>query len=325
MEPLEQLKLFRLSTFLYFVEKISRAEGSTELVRRQIWDKLEGLPPTRPLVERIAKMDSMERLQALSHFINLLKTFAIGTRKISNRQWISRVDRVFENDDDEDPDDDVSAVTADDSANSIYEVIAVKIPNGGKLDFLGTVIKGCNLVSLDGLCLITGIPETFTGQIKRRTVETGNFWRVKCPYRGVELFLDCREAARYCRPYCRSPQGQWIMQWLEQQPTNPPNDPLYRRRFRMLEAVDSTEYIVTFLGKAPCAGHLVLIRASDGHVHVASFMKACVGLPLTEMEVWDDQCVPLTRLLNGPVALRLDPQRIDLLTIAPRVPVIVID
>ena len=274
---------------------------------------LEATPGTRPLVEQIARMDSLERLQALSHLINLLKAFAAGTRNITNQQWVSRIDRVFQDDDVDDDDSDSDA--DDESANSIYELLAVKLPGGGEFDFLGTVLQGCNLISLDGLCLLTGIPETFSAQIKRRTVETGNFWRVKCPSRGIELFLDCHEAARYCRPYCLSPKGQFIMHWLDQQPLNPPNDPDYIQRFRMLEAVDSTEYVVTFLGAAPSAGHLVLIRASDGHVHVASFMKACVGLPVTETELWDDHCVRLRDLLNGPVNLRLNQAQVELLTI----------
>ena len=322
---MERILLFRFSTILYFVEKISRAEGSTDAVRREIWTMLEGTPGTRPLVEQIAKMHSLERLHVLSHLINLLKTFAAGTRNITNQQWVTRIDRVFKDEDDDD--DDSDGVADKDSTNSIYQILAVKIPGGGELDFLGTVIEGCNLVSLDGLFLLAGIPETFSAQIKRRTIATGNFWRVKCPFRGVELFLDCREASRYCTPYCLSPKGQKIIQWLNQQPFSPPNDPAYRQRFRMLEAVDSTVYVVTFLGVAPSAGHLVLIRASDGHVHVASFLKACVGLPVTELEVWDDRCERLQDLMKGPVKLRLDQAQIDLFTIPipPPVPVTTID
>ena len=320
---MERLKLFRFSTFLYFVEKISRAEGSTDAIRREIWDMLERTAGTGPLVERIIGMDSVERLQALSHLINLLKTFATGSRKITNQQWVTRVDRVFDDDDD----DGSNAVADEDSANSIYDLLVVKLPGGGDFDFLGTVLKGCNLISLDGLCLLTEIPEIFSAQIKKRTIETGNFWRVKCPLGGVELFIDCHEAARYCTAYCLSPKGQRTMHWLNHQPFNPPKDPAYRQRYRMLEAVDSTEYVVTFLGKAPSAGHLVLIRASDGYVHVASFMKACVGLPVTETEVWDDECARLRDLLNGPVNLRLDDAQIELLTIPipPPIPVIEID
>ena len=322
---MERLKLFRFSTFLYFVEKISRAEGSTDAVRRAIWDMLEAAPGTRPLVEQIARMNSLERLQVLSRLINLLKAFAAGTRTITNQQWVSRIDGVFQDDDDDDDDSDSDA--DDDSANSIYELLAVKLPGGGEFDFLGTVLQGCNLISLDGLCLLAGMAEPFSTQIKRRTVESGNFWRVKCPSRGVELFIDCQEAARYCRMYCLSPKGQRIIQWLDQQSANPPNNPDYIQRFRMLEAVDSTEYVVTFLGAAPSAGHLVLLRASDGHVHVASFMKACVGLPVTETEVWDDRCVRLRDLLNGPVNLRLNQAQVELLTIPipPPVPVVEID
>ena len=321
-ETMERTLLFRFTTVLYFVDKIARAEGSSESVREGIWAMLERTEGTTPLVIRIAEMDSMERLQALSHLIDLLKIFAAGTRTLTNQQWVDRVERCFDEDDDDD-----SAVDDADSANSIYELLAVKLPGGGELDFLGTVLKGCNLISLDGLCLLAGIPETFSSQIRKRTIKTGHFWRVKCPYRGVELFLECREAARYCRTYCLSPKGQKIIHWLDQQSVNPPKDPAYRHRFRMLEAVDSTQYVITFLGKAPSAGNLVLIRASDGHVHVASFMKACVGLPMTEMEVWNDECARLTDLVTGPVTLGLDEAQIELLTIPlpPPPPVIVID
>ena len=321
-EAMERLYLFRFSTFLYFVEKISRVEGSTDDVRRGIWTMLERSSATLRLVERIAEMDRMERLQAVNHLINLVITFAAGTRTITNQQWVARVERVFKNADD----DDDSSVAAKDAANSIYELLAVNVPGGGELDFLGNIIVGCNLVSLDSLCLLTGIPEPFSSQVKQRTIETGNFWRVKCPFRGVELFLDCHEAAMYCRTYCLSPKGQQIIHWLDEQPFNPPDKTPYRQRFRLLEAVDSTEYVITFLGVAPSTGHLVLIRASDGHVHVASFMKACVGLPVTETEVLDDHCERLSELLNGPVNMRLGQAQIDLLTVPiPRPPVIQID
>ena len=323
MESMEREKLFRLSTFLYFIDKISTAEGSTDAVRREIWTMLEKLPATTPLVARIVEMDTKERLQALSHLINLLKTFAAGVRTITNKQWVARIDRIFMNDDDDDDDDDNGGdVAVGDAANSIYELLAVKVPGGGELDFLGTVIIGCNLVSLDGLCLLTGIPEPFASQIKQRIIGTGNFWRVKCPFRGIELFVNCNEAAMYCRTYCLSPKGQAAMHWLDTQELNPPSNPAYRQRFRLLEAVDSTKYVITFLSRVPSAGHMVLIRALDGHVHVASFMKACVGLPLTEMDVWDDQCASLTELLNGPVNLRLAEGQIQSLTIPIPPPVI---
>ena len=324
-ETMERTLLFRFTTVLYFVDKIARAEGSSESVREDIWAMLERTEGTTHLVIRIAEMDSMERLQALSHLIDLLKIFAAGSRILTNQQWVDRVERCFLDGDDDDDDD--SAFDDADPANSIYELLAVKLPGGGELDFIGTVLKGCNLISLDGLCLLAGIPETFSSQIKKRTIGTGHFWRIKCPYRGVELFLDCREAARYCRSYCLSPKAQRIIHWLDQQSVNPPKDPAYRHRFRMLEAVDSTQYVITFLGKGPGAGRLVLIRASDGHVHVASFMKACVGLPVTEMEVWDDECALLRDLLRGPGNMRLDQGQIEVLTIPipPPPPVIVVD
>ena len=325
METLERQKLFRFSTFLYFVGKICWAEGSTDPVRKEIWNMLEKKPAIRPLVERMVEMNTMKRLQALSHLINLLKTFTAGARTINNQLWVARIDRILKNDDDDDDSGGEVAVGA--TANGIYELQAVKTPGGGELDFLGTIIVGCNLISLDGFCLLTGIAEPFASQIKQRTIETGNFWRVKCPFRGVELFLECREAAIYCRTYCLSPKGQAAIHWLDTQSFNPPNHPANRRRYRIFEAVDSTKYVITFLGAAEgatamCAGHIVLIRASDGHVHVASFMKACVGLPLTEMDVWDDQCARLSELLKGPVSLRLTEGQINSLRIPVPPPVI---
>ena len=321
---MERLKLFRFSSFLFFVGKVSRAEGVTDVIARQVNTMLEELPGTKPLVERIIKMDSTQRMHALSQLMNLLTIFAVGTRQVTNQEWVSKIDRVFEHYDDDDSDTDSDK----DSANSIYELLVVKIPGGGELDFLGTVIQGCSLVSLDGLCLLNEIPVWASEQIRKRTIDTGNFWRVKCPFgRGVELFLDCREASLYCRTYCLSPKGQSIIHWLDQQPIKPTIDSAYRHRFQILEAVDSTEYVITFLGSVPTAGHLVLIRASDGYVHLASFMKACVGLPLTELEVWDDHCVRLSDVMKGPVKMRLDPPQIETLTIPlpPPPPVIVVD
>ena len=304
-------RLFRLSSILYFFEEISKAEGSTDKTRRGIWDTMNKASKTGPLIKRIAGMDTRERLQALSQIVNLLKTYAAGTRNITNQGWLTRIERCFSDDDD----DDGPAVSMDDPTNSTYGLLAVKNPFGGEFDFLGTVIVGCNLVSLDGLCLLAQMPETFADQIKRRVLDGGDYWRVKCPSRGVELFIECLAAARYCRSFCHSPKSQQIIQWLDRQPANPPEDPVDGRRFRMLEAVDSTQYVITFLGAVPSAGHLVLIRASDGLVHVASFMKACVGLPVTQLDVWDDHCARLSNLMSGPVKFRLDPAQIDLLTI----------
>ena len=322
---MELLHLFRFSTFVYLVEKISKEEGCTDAVRRDIWTMLDRTPGTLRVIERIVEMDSMERLQALSHLINYLKTFAAGnTRVITNQQWVARIDRVFK--DAEDDDDDDSPVTREDVANSTYGLLAVNVPGGGEFDFLGNIIIGCNLVSLDSLFFLTGIPQPFSTQIRTRVIATGNFWRVKCPLRGIELFLDCHEAATYCRGYCLSPKAQQIIRWLDGQPHSPPDDTPFRRRFHILEAVDSTEYVITFLGAAPSTGHLVLLRASDGHVHVASFMKACIGLPVTELEVWDDHCEPLSELLKGPVTMRLATGQIDALTIPiPAQPVVVPD
>ena len=321
MEALEREKLFRLATFIYFVEKILRAEGLTDPVRREIWTMFEATPAMKTLVKRIVEMNTKERLQALNHLGTLLKTFAAGTRTITKQQWVARVNRILKNDDD----DSGEEVTVGDTANCIYEVLAVKTPGAGEVDFLGTTIVGCNLVSLDGLCLLTELAEPFASQIKQRTIESGNFWRVKCPFRGVELFLECREAAMYCRSYCLSPKGQAVIHWLDAHSVNPPIHPANRQRFRMLEAVDSTKYVITFFGAAPGGGHMVLLRASDGHVHVASFMKACVGLPLTEMDVWDDQCARLSELMKGPVSLRLAEWQINMLTIPVPKPVIQID
>ena len=256
-------------------------------------------------------MNSMERLRVLSHLIILLKTFAAGTRTINNQQWVEKVDRVFEDDDS----DGASAVADEASPPGIYELLAVKPPAGAALAFLGTVLSGCNLISLDGVCLLAEIPEASSDHVVRRSLDSGNFWRIKCPYRGVELFLDCHDAAAYCRPYCHSPTAQRIIRWLDQQPPHPPDDRAGRHRLRILDAVDSSQYIVTLLGAHSSAGHVVLIRASDGHVHVASFLKACVGLPVSEMELWDDRCVPLEDLRSGPVGLRLDEAQMDLLCI----------
>ena len=321
-QAMENLSLFRLSTFVYFFEKISKAEGTTDETRKRIRDTLEGKPGTQRVVERIAAMATIERLTALSQFINILKTYAAGTRNITNQGWLTRIDRCFsDNDDDDGP-----AISNKDPTNSTYEVLAVKRPGGSEFDFLGTVIVGCNLVSLDGFCLLAQMPKVSADKVKRQVLDDGNYWRVKCPFRGVELFIECHEAVDYCNEHCHSLKGQQIIQWLKRQPANPPNDPTYRRRFRMLEAVDSSRYVITFLGEVPGAGHLVLIRASDGLVHTASFLKACVGLPVTQLDVWDDHCARLSNLMSGPVKFRLDPAQIDLLTIpVPPTPVIVVD
>lgn len=310
----ERLQLFRFSTIFYFVDNISRAEGSTDAVRREIRDLLEKKAGLRTLLERINQMSSTERLDAVSQLIKLLRIFATATRKITNQEWVTKIDKVFLNKDHNE-----SAAVP--SANASYDIITIPVFGGGPLDFLGIVIHGCNLVNMDGLFALGGVGDTFAAEIRKKAIESGRFWLVKCPTRGVELFLDCHEAAGYCRPHCLSPKGQEIIRWLDQAPLRPSPDPGHRHRFRMLEAVDSRKYVVTFLGLVPSAGFLVLLRASDGHVHVASFMKAFFGLPVTELELWDDHCLPLSDLVVGPVNMCLDNGQIGLLTIPTPTPI----
>ena len=298
---MDRLKLFRLTTFLYFVEQFAVAEGSTEAVRREIWSILEKSPGTKVLAERFVQMDSMQRLISIANFLNLLKTFDSGNRKIDQQDWVARVNRIFEH--------------SEGPASSVYELLAVKRPGGGELDYLSTVLKGCSLVSLDELFISAGIQILYQEQIKNDAVKSGKFWRVKCPYRGIELFVSYQAAAKICRTYGQSPALQGIVEWLEKEPPGPSNDAADRQRGRILEAVDSTKYIITLLGIYPGRGYLVLIDASNAELHTASFMKACVGLPLHEFDVWDDQCGRLTDLLEGPVHLNLDDSQMGELTI----------
>lgn len=108
-----------------------------------------------------------------------------------------------------------------------------------------------------------------------------------------------------------------IIHWLQQQASKIQDDPADLQRLRLLEAVDSTQYILTLLGRTPETGQLVLLRASDGHVHAASFMRACVGLPLREQDVRDDDtCGRLVDLLDGPITLHLDDAQMGALTLA---------
>ena len=316
-ETMDRLKLFRLTTFQYFVAQISLAEGSTVEVRKHIWPKLDNSSEIRIVIDRIAQMNTMERLTAMSSFIDLLKNYNSPTRNISQAEWVTRVNGLFGHGGGGSSD----AVDNGDPDASVFEFASIKIPGGGDLEHLSTVREGCSLVSLDKLFFVADIPKPRRGQIKREAVKVGNFWRIKRPYRAVDLYINFHDAADICKTHGRSLGTPRLIEWLEKEAPGPPNDPVDRQRLRLLEAVDSTKYIVSFLGMTPGKGHLVLLRASDAHVHVTSFTRSCAGLPLRQRDVRDDdECARLVDLLDGPVNVELDDAQMNALTVPPDPP-----
>ena len=314
---MDRLKLFRLTTFQYFVAQISLAEGSTDEVRKHIWPKLDNSSEIRIIIHRIGQMNTMERLTAMGSFIDLLKNYNSPTQNISQAEWVTRVNSLFGHGGGGSSD----AVDNGDPAASVFEFATIKIPGGGDLEHLSTAMKGCSLVSLGKLFHVADIRKPHREHIKREVLKAGKFWRIKCPYRAVDLYIDNQDAANICKAHGRSQGAPGLIKWLEKQAPDPPNDPVDRQRLRLLEAVDSTRYIVSFLSMAPRKGRLVLLRASDAHVHVTSFTRSCAGLPLRQRDLRDDdECARLVDLLDGPVNVDLDEAQMNALTVPPPTP-----
>lgn len=312
-KAMDRLKIFRFTAFQFFVNQLTLAEGSTEAIQREIWPSFQNSTGLGHVVRRMFQMNTVERLKAMSSFIDLLMTFDTTNRTISQPDWVAKVDRIFEHNDSECS----NSVGNADPATGVYELLPVKVPGLMALKWLSTILKGCSVVSLDELFSSAGIGNCYREQLKEDALRAGSSWRIKCPYRNVSLFVRYQEAAELCMIYGESTSAPVIIQWLQQQASRTHANPADQQRLRLLEAVDSTKYIITLLGTTPDTGQLVLLRASDGHVHAASFMRACVGLPLREQDVRDDHtCSRLADLMDGPVKIELDEAQIVALTLA---------
>lgn len=310
---MDRLKIFRFTAFQYFVNQLILAEGSTEAIQREIWPSFQNSTGMGDNVRRILQMNTRERLRAMISFIDLLMAFNTTTRTISQPDWVVKVNKIFEHNDNESS----NTVGNADPAAGVYELLPVKVPGGGGFDYLSTLLKGCAVVSLDELFISAGIQKSYRDQLRQDSLQAGNSWRIKCPYGDVELFVKFQDAAELCMVYGQSTTAPVIIHWLQQQASKKQDNPADLQRLRLLEAVDSTKYIITLLGTTPETGQLVLLRASDGHVHAASFMRACVGLPLREQDVRDDHtCGSLGDLLDGPITLHLDDAQMVALTLA---------
>ena len=156
-----------------------------------------------------------------------------------------------------------------DPAASVYELLSVKMPGGKDFDYLGTVLKGCSIVSLAGLFTSLEIWNPKREMVNNCSLEKLRPRRVKCPHRGAKLYIKYQDAAGVCQAYSRWKTAPGTVNWLEKQALVLPENPADRHRLQLLEAIDMTKYISTLLGKIPRKGGLVLLRASDGHMHVA--------------------------------------------------------
>ena len=310
---MKSLKVFRATAFHYFVAQFARAEGSTDEVRNRVLNALEGSSGTKILVEQMIQMNSKERLTAISGLLDQFIDSDNGTRETDQAEWIAKASQLCELEDGDSSD----TVVIRDPANSVYELSAFQIPHKGKSKHISTILKGCSLVSLHEILVPLEPQGPYHDAIKTYKFTARNIWYIKRPYRDADVFVTYQDALKVCRAYSHPPIAQTIIKWLENQLSDDPAD---RQRLRILEAVDSTKYAVTFLGATAGRGHLVLLRASDGHVHVASFMKACLGLPLHERDIWDNKCARLTDLLDGPVNFTLNVAQTDALTLRPSKP-----
>ncbi|KAF6228234.1 hypothetical protein HO133_007964 [Letharia lupina] len=170
-------------------------------------------------------------------------------------EWVKTVNNIYNLEDSDSSDN----VDNGDPAASVYEFSPVKLSGGNDFESLATVLQGCSLVSLDELFASAVIRYLDHEKINEHALEELKFWPVKS-------IFDCLEQKA---PVLLVNQAD-------------------RHRLRLLEAVDSTKYIIICRGEIPEKGRLVLLRVSDGHVHVASFMRSSVGLPLRQQDVRDD-------------------------------------
>ena len=303
---MERLSLFRVTTFQYFVAQISMMEGSTDENRRSIWATLQGSTQIQKLLDRMIRMNTRERLTALSKFIDLLIAYETTARTIEQADWVTKINKFFglePDDSDEDP------------ADGVFELIRDKL-TGTRAYHEISVVEGCSIISLDDLLVYTGIPKPSHDRIKQESWEHLTCWRLRIPNSHAHLFIKYQDAAEICKAHRRYQGVRGVLEWLEEQAASPADDPAGRKRLSLLEAVDRTKYFVTFFGPVAGRGGLVLLRDSDGYIHVASFARSLLGFPLRERDIRDeDDCAPLVELLNGQVRIQLDKVQTDALII----------
>lgn len=314
-QEMEVWQDFRFIMFQYMVEKLSLAEGLTDaILRDENRPLLDDNAQIKILLKRLVQMNTRERFRAMSSLLDLLEPLDNASQILSVPEWVTAVNKAFAHEGNDSSED----VANGDPANSVYEFSHVKLPGLSERESLGMVLKGCSLVSLDRLFTSTEISHSYRDKIKEEALKGGNSWRVKRAYGGVHLYIKYQHAAEICKVHSHGSAALIIVDWLEKQVKNPQDNQAVRRRLRLLEAVDTTKYVISFLGKTPVIGRLVLLRASDGHVHVASFMKSYVGLPLRIRDVREEHdCVPLEDLLHGQVTLDPHDLQRNALTILP--------
>ncbi len=82
-----------------------------------------------------------------------------------------------------------------------------------------------------------------------------------------------------------------MFEWFENPASGVLDDLAGHMRLRLLKAVDTDKYNITFLEWNPGKGNSVLLRASDTQLHVAPFTRSCFGLPVCKQEIRDDDSV----------------------------------
>ena len=302
---MDRLSLFRLTTFQYFVAQISMMEGSNDQDRRSIWATLQGSKEIQKLLDRMIQMNTRERMTALSKFIDLLIAYETTARSIDQADWVTKVNTFF----DLEPDD-----SDEDPADGVFKLVRDKLTD--RRPFEISVVEGCSLISLDDLLVYTGIPRPSHDRIKEKAWEDHTCWRIKLPNSHSHLFIKYEDAADICKANRQYQGVRGMIEWLEIEASSPADDPADRKRLSLLEAVDTTRYFVTFLGPVAGKGGLVLLRASDSYIHIASFMRSFFGFPLRERDVRDEHdCAPWVELLNGQVRIDLDEVQMDALII----------
>ena len=332
-QVMDHLKLFRISTLSYFVNRFVLAERTSDRLRNQIWATLENNTAIQTINERVGLMSTRERLRAIGRFVDFMKTFDPATKRISQTDWMIKVDKCFE----DTFGSDFLEYEETEYPALVFDLVPIKLSNGDGQTYYVTALKGCSLISLDQVCVCARILTDTDKhkEMKREAYRKYRVWQIYYPGRGITLFLHHQHAAELCRVHVPDSAALAIVEHLQHEQSDildggngdDNNDlSIHQERQRqlklhLLDAVDTSTYIITFFGSAIATpsgtGHLVLLRDLDAYVHVASFMRSCFGLPLRANRDLggDGACVHLTNLTLGPGKLQLTQGQINALTL----------
>ena len=255
-------------------------------------------------VDQMRQMNTRQRIRKISFFLHLLTTSGAASKVLTQPDF--------------EPKDNYSdMVDQDDSSDlkayfdlGVYEFVPVLIFNEHGAEFVVHVLSGCSLVSLSDILASAGMEEVDYNDFESEPLKKFKVWRLKHTIRTVQLYVKYHDAVAILEahgdPQAASTMITWLMASISDPPPNSsPDNP---QKVELLEAINREEYVITLFPKAPEMekGNLVLLRASNGEVHLTSFTRACFGLPLRKRDVRDDhECLEPEYLKHGPMAFQL--------------------